>query len=118
MRRSLRGVSRRRDDWWRVSTLPANSSADCQRPSWKTAWSGVYVERLVPRAVQALVTAWSKGNPSGAVEVLRSAGCLRPAEIRVDTREPALLALHRVLADLPAEVRALVAERLDRLEEH
>jgi hypothetical protein len=87
---------------------------------WEVAWREAgtpHVERLVPRAVQALVTAWSKGNPSGAVEVLRSSGHLRPATVRVDTGEPALVALHRVLATLPVEIRVAVAEALDRLEE-
>lgn len=42
-----------------------------------------YVEKLAPAAVHALVKAWAKGNPAGAIEVLRSFGFLRPAELDV-----------------------------------
>ena len=37
-----------------------------------------HVETLAPAAVKALLKAWERGNPTGALEVLRSLRFLRP----------------------------------------
>lgn len=38
-----------------------------------------HIEKLAPAAVRALLRAWERGNPTGALEVLRALGFLRPA---------------------------------------
>jgi hypothetical protein len=45
-----------------------------------------YVETLAPAAVSALVRAWGKGNPHGALEVLRSFGFLKNEKIDVENK--------------------------------
>jgi hypothetical protein len=42
-----------------------------------------YVEKLAPAAVHALVKAWAKGNPAGAIDVLRSFGFLTGEKVTV-----------------------------------
>ncbi len=44
-----------------------------------------HIERLAPRAVNALVLAWEKGNAAGALDVLRSFGFLNNERIEVDS---------------------------------
>jgi len=50
-----------------------------QTKGWQDAKRDIIAERmpgLIPAAWQALMHSFAKGNPSGAVEVLRAFGCL------------------------------------------
>lgn len=52
--------------------------------AWEIAFreaGNEYVEKLAPAAVHALVKAWAKGNPAGAIDVLRSFGFLTGEKI-------------------------------------
>ncbi len=64
------------------------------------------VSDLVPEAVAALRRAWGRGNPSGAIEILRSFGYLRNA------------AEHRVSPTETRDLDAEISEILDKLLEH
>lgn len=110
--------------WEQIAEKVGRSRRQVERWRHTEAWEiafreagTVYIERLAPAAVSALVKAWAKGNPAGAVDVLRSFGFLHPTQIRVETDAlNPLVALQRVLCDLSPDVRAEVADRLDRLE--
>ncbi len=87
-------------------------------PAWPEMYTRVgqeFMEMLAPAAARGLVKGWSRGNSAGAVEVLRSFGLLQPAEVKVSMESP-VMAVLAALADLPPEVKAMVADRLDRME--
>jgi hypothetical protein len=42
-----------------------------------------HVDKLAPHAVAALLRAWRKGNPAGAIDVLRSFGFLRSERLEI-----------------------------------
>lgn len=62
-----------------------------------------YMEKLAPAAVHALVKAWAKGNPAGALDVLRSFGFLRAPISEVTVR-------HETVTDVDAEIIRLFGE--------
>ena len=56
-------------------------------PEWETAFREAgreYIERLAPAAYSALLKAWNKGNPSGALDILRSFGLVPKEAIDVN----------------------------------
>jgi hypothetical protein len=62
-----------------------------------------YVADLAPAAVAALRKSWERGNASGAIEVLRALGFLRPPVTEVDVR-------HTGERDLDAEIMRLLGD--------
>ena len=80
------GRSRRQLERWRASE------------AWEIALREAgteYVDRLAPAAAHALARAWNKGNPAGAIEVLRSFGFLRPDRLDLQGSVPTVTAEHR-----------------------
>lgn len=73
-----------------------------QTEAWEVIFrevGGGHVEKLVPMAVLALIKQWQKGNAAGALDVLRSAGYLRPERLEIK-HDP---------ANIDAEIEELVA---------
>lgn len=66
-----------------------------------------FVGDLAPDAIAALKKAWKKGNPAGALEILRALSLLRGAEVTIK---------HQSITDLDAEVDRLFAELREREE--
>jgi hypothetical protein len=62
-----------------------------------------YVADLAPAAVAALRKSWERGNASGAIEVLRALGFLRPPVPEVDVRQTGE-------RDLDAEIMRLLGD--------
>jgi hypothetical protein len=60
-----------------------------------------HIADLAPAAIAALLKSWGRGNPSGAIEVLRALGFLRGAELNVT---------HSMEPDLDAELSRLFGE--------
>jgi len=61
--------------WSRVSMWRVR-----QTEAWEIVFQKVgarHMEDLVPQARAALLTAWAKGNPANAIDILRSAGLIR-----------------------------------------
>jgi hypothetical protein len=64
-----------------------------------------YVADLAPAAVAALRKSWERGNASGAIEVLRALGFLRPPVTEVDVRQSGERDLDAELFRLFGEIR-------------
>jgi hypothetical protein len=76
--------------WEQVATHIGKSTRQLDRYRETEAWEiafreagNEYVEKLAPAAVHALVKAWAKGNPAGAIDVLRSFGFLTGEKLTV-----------------------------------
>ncbi len=68
-----------------------------------------HIDSLAPAAIAALRKSWARGNPAGAVDVLRALGLLNPPTVKVD--------LEREQADVE-ETRASVAWVLRLRQDH
>jgi hypothetical protein len=69
------------DTWEQTAEKVGRSREQLRRvrntPEWETAFHEAgreYIERLAPAAYSALLKSWNRGNPSGALDILRSFG--------------------------------------------